>query len=233
MRNSKQVLILIGPPGAGKGTQSILLSEKFNLYYLETSKIIETKMAAAANGYETVGSKKYSLAEEKKRWEQGDLVSTELVTSWVEKKIEKLAKAGKGLMMAGSPRTVYEAKELMPFLEKLYRQENIKVFLIKLSLEQSVWRNSHRRLCQLMRHPILWNEENKDLKYCPLDGSKLVKRGALDLAETIKERYRVYEKRTLPVIDYCRRHNFRVQLVDGEKSPAEVFSQISKLVAEK
>ena len=108
--------------------------------------------------------------------------------SELQEKIKALSKEKKGIVFAGSPRTLYEAEKILPLLEKLYGKANIKIFLLDLPLEQSIWRNSHRRICELMRHPILYNKETLKLTHCPLDGSKLIKR-ALDKPEVIKKRY--------------------------------------------
>lgn len=227
-KQKKQVIIIIGPPGGGKGTQATLLSERLSLYYFETSKVIEAKiMNAQASELEEIDGQKYPLTEEKRKWEQGELVSPPLVTVWVKNEIKSLFEAQQGIIFAGSPRSLYEAENLMPFLKNLYGSENIKIFLIKQGIEESVWRNSHRRLCELMRHPILYLEENKDLKLCPLDGSKLIKR-SLDKPEVIKERFRIYEKQTLPIIDYFKDNGFPVMEINGEQTVAEVFTDIIK-----
>ena len=88
--------------------------------------------------------------------------------------------------MTGSPRTLYEGKRIIPLLKKLYGTKNIKIILIKVSAEESIFRNSHRRICELMRHPILYTKETIKLTRCPLDGSKLIRRKGLDDPETIK-----------------------------------------------
>jgi adenylate kinase len=229
--NQKQIIILIGPPGAGKGTQAELLADKISLYYLETSKIIEANIMEAKEGdYEEVGGKKYFMVEERNRWKSGKLNTPEVVTFWLNEKIRELSKEGKGIIMAGSPRTLYEAENEAPVLKKEYGLKNIKVVLINLSAEQSIFRNSHRRLCQLMRHPILYIKETKNLTICPLDGSKFVRREGLDDPETITVRLKEYENRTLPLVDYLKKESFDVKEVNGEQSVADVFKDILKAI---
>ena len=110
--DSKLIIIIIGPPGSGKGTQATLLADKLGLYYFETSKIIEERIMSAKKGeYVLVEGKKYYLLDEKKIWETGDLCSPPLVTFWVMEKIKELAERGEGIVFAGSPRTLYEAKK--------------------------------------------------------------------------------------------------------------------------
>ncbi len=222
-----QVIILFGPPGAGKGTQAELLSDKLNLYYLETSKIIEANVMNAKEGdYAEVEGKKYYFLDEKKLWQEGILCSPPFVSFLVKQKIEELAKEGKGVVMAGSPRTLPEGKDQVPLLKKLYGADGIKIVLIELSPEQTIWRNSHRRICELMRHPILFTEETKDLTRCPLDGSKLMKRESLDDPETIKVRLKEYKERTLPLVEYFEQEGLKVKKVEGDQSVEDVHKDI-------
>jgi adenylate kinase family enzyme len=85
MKNSKKisnfkfqipkVIILMGPPGSGKGTQAELLAERLNLFHLETSKILEEKFKEKTKGEILIEGKKYSFSKEKKLWEEGKLCS--------------------------------------------------------------------------------------------------------------------------------------------------------------
>lgn len=228
---AQKVIILFGPPGAGKGTQAELLSDKLRLYYLETSKLIEASVMNAKEGeYAEVGGKKYYFLDEKKLWERGILCSPPFVSFLVRQKIEELAELKKGVIMAGSPRTLPEGKDQIPLLKKLYGEENIRVVLIELSPEQTIWRNSHRRICALMRHPMLFNEETRNLTFCPLDGSKLVRREGLDDPETIKVRLKEYKERTLPLINYFESEGITVKKVKGEQSVEEVHKDILQAI---
>jgi len=233
MKVSKKlsVIILLGPPGAGKGSQAILLAEKFDLYHLESSKLIEQKIMEAKKGdFVEIESKKYFLEKEKKLWKRGILCSPPFVTYLIKEKIKELAKEKKGIIFSGSPRTLYEGEEIIPLLKKLYTKENIKIVLLKLEEQESIWRNSHRRICKLMRHPVLYNKETIKLTLCPLDGSKLMKREGLDDPEIIKIRLKEYKERTFPLINYFEKENLEVKQVDGSPSPAVVFEKILKIL---
>jgi len=226
------VIILMGPPGSGKGTQAELLSDKLNLYYLETSKIIEANVMEAKKGdYVKIKGKKYSLLQEKKLWLSGILCTPLLVSFWVKNKIKQLYNQGQGIVMAGSPRTLPEGKDQIPFLKKLYSPKNIKIFLLEVDPQVTIQRNSQRRICELMRHPILsTRKEFLRLKYCPLDGSKLIKRKGLDDPETIKIRLKEYKERTLPLIKYFRQQGLRVKKINGEQSVENIFKNILKFL---
>ncbi len=226
------VIILIGPPGCGKGTQAELLADKLNLFYFETSKIIEQNvMSAGKNDFVVVDGKKYSLTHERNLWTSGILCTPKVVSYWVKNKFKELAGEGKNLVIAGSPRTLLEGKEVMPLLKKLYGNGAIKIVEIALSPEQTIWRNQRRRICELMRHPVLsTREEFLKLTHCPLDGSKLMKRKGLDDPETIKTRLKEYKERTFPLIRYFKKEGFRVKKINGEQSVEEVFKGILKIL---
>ena len=233
----KQVIILFGPPGAGKGTQSELLSEKMGLYLFETSKILERKFKETQRPsfnekerYVTVGAEKFDVLEEFEIWKKGELCSPPYVTQLVIGEIKNLFNADKSLVLAGSPRTVYEVERVIPTLEKLYGKENVKIVLIEISSEQTIFRNSHRKICELIRHPILFNKETENLTLCPLDGSKLVKRKDLDDPETIKVRIKEYSERTFPMVDWFNRNDFKVNKINGEQSVADVFKDVLQFV---
>lgn len=226
--NKKQVVIIMGPPGSGKGTQAHLLERKFDFFHLETSEIIEKKLRNIKKGdFVKIGKKKYFLFEEKKKREKGELMSPPLVTFWVKEKIKELFKEGKSIVTSGSPRTLYEGEKLLPLLKKLYGKENIKVIFIKLSLKESIWRNSHRRTCELLRHPILYTKETKNLKHCPIDGSKLLRRKD-DTPETIKIRWREYEERTLPLLGLFKKEKIKIKKVNGEQTVVKLHQDILK-----
>ena len=134
------------------------------------------------------------------------------------------------LVFSGSPRTLYEGEKLIPLLEELYGSKNIKIFEILLSAQESIFRNSHRRICELMRHPILWTKETEKLQHCPLDGSKLLKREGLDDPETIKIRLEEYKKRTFPLIDFFKKQKLIVKNINGEQAVGDVFKDILKVL---
>lgn len=235
MKPSKKpkVTIVMGPPGAGKGTQGQLLAERLNLYHLETSEIIEKNLEDIEKGdFVIVEGKKYFLVEEKKLRDSGKWMSPPLIAFWVKNKIKTLAEEKRGIVISGSPKTLLEAKELLPLFKKFYGIQNIKIILIHQSLEVSIWRNSHRRICELMRHPILYTKQTSKLKRCPFDGSKLIFREDTK-PEVIKSKFKEFEERSLPIIDYFKDEGLKIQKVDGSPPPAEVFHNILKVLETK
>jgi len=234
IQNRKQVVIIMGPPGSGKGTQAELLADRFSLYYLETSKVLEARFMAAPKGeFVKVYGKKYYMADEKKKWQTGLLNSDPFTNYLMREKISEYFAKGESLLLAGSPRSIDQAKDLMPFLKKLYGAKSISLILLEVSAKESIFRNSHRKICELMRHPILFSKETLNLKHCPLDGSKLLKRKGLDDPETIRIRLEEYKDRTLPLIDYLKKQGISVKRINGSPAPAVVFGNVLKALAEK
>ncbi len=220
----------MGPPGSGKGTQAELLAEKLNLFHLETSDIIEKNFAISKKGdFVKIGGKKYFISEEKKLRESGKWMSPPLITFWVKNKVRELEEEGKGIVISGSPKTLFEGKEITPLLKKLYGTSHIKVVLIKQKPEVSIWRNSKRRICQLMRHAILYTKETAKLKHCPFDGSKLISREDSN-PKVIKSKLKEFQERSLPIIDFFKKQGLKVKEVNGEQSVADVFKEILKAI---
>ena len=232
----KKVIILFGPPGAGKGTQSELLSEKMGLYLFETSKMLEREFKKAENDsnyperFVEFEGEKFDVLDEKEIWKRGELCSPPWVTYLSIREFKRLHDDGDNLILSGSPRTLYEAEREMPILSELYGKENIKVGMIEISAEVTIFRNTHRKICELMRHSILFSKETEKLKLCPLDGSKLVKRKGLDDPETIKTRLKEYQERTMPLFDYFKNNGFKVEKINGERSVAEVHEDILRFI---
>ena len=222
------IIIPIGPPGSGKDTQAELLAGKLNLFNLETSEVIEKNFANAKKGdFVPIKGKKYFIEDEKKLRISGKLMSPPLITFWIKNKIIELAKEQKGIVITGSPRTLYEGKELVPLFKKIYGTKNVKVISIEVSEKESAWRNTHRKTCELMRHTILFNKETTKLKKCPFDGSKLTVR-KYDNPKVIKIRLKEYQERTFPLIEYFKKEGLTVKKVNGSPSPADVFKNVLK-----
>lgn len=222
------IIIILGPPSSGKGTQAQLLGEKLNLYHLETSRIIESNLEdIKKTDFVSIKGKKYFLFEEKKLREAGKLMSPPLITFWIKNKVKELAKDKRKIVFSGSPRTLYEGREIVPILKKLYGKKNILIFLLSLSEKESIKRGTKRRTCALVRHPILWTKETTKLTRCPIDDSKLIVRKD-DTAEAIKVRLREYKKRTMPLIKYLKKEKLKIKKINGGQSVEKVFKDILK-----
>lgn len=221
------VIIILGAPGSGKGTQSALLADRLSFYHIETSKLLEEAFFnPKPDDFIQVDGQKYFLAAEKKLWETGVLCSVPFVYYLIEKRIKDLHEEGENLILSASPRTVDEAERLIPLLKELYGSENIRAVVLDITPKETLFRNSHRRICGLMRHPIIYSRDNIHLKRCPLDGSNLLKRKGLDDPKSILVRLEEYKNRTMPLIEYFKKENIFVKTLNGSLSPSEVFENI-------
>jgi len=216
----KWAVFLIGPPGSGKGTQADLLAERFGLVHIQTSKLGEAKI----NDSELIKNNP-EIAEIKKQYDKGELFPPPWIVKIVLDKAKEIADKGQGIIFSGSPRTIYEAENEMPYFENLYGKENIKIINLKIDENESINRNVHRRVCKLNGHPIPNFDQFKDMKTCPHDGSEIITR-SLDTPETIKTRNEVYHRRTEPIMDFLEKKGYEIIEVNGIDSIQKVFEVI-------
>lgn len=227
---SPQVITILGAPGAGKGTQTMLAADTFRFSRIEAAKILEQRFNTAKPG-ETVEAhgKTYVLEEQQQRWRDGLLVEAPLVSKMYEEKVKELLENGESVIFDGFPRSVEQMDYLMPYLQDKVGNDRILVIYLEMKEEESVKRNSARRVCQLMRHPVLSLPETEKLSVCPLDGSKLIKR-VLDDPEAIKIRLQEFRNQTFPLLEYFKEKEIEVHRINAEQSVAEVFSQVSEVI---
>lgn len=214
-----KILIFYGPPGAGKDTQAKRVAFKTDAIIISSSKLIEEKIFDPKLQSDPI------IQRERKNYEEGKLCTPEWVMEIINNKVKELRETNKSLIFTGSPRTLYEAEREIPFWESIYGKENIFVILINLSDESSVWRNSHRRICEKCGYPVVYSFETEMWQYCPMCGGKIIDRGVLDKPETIKVRLVEYRERTKPVIDYYIQREYSIIEIDGEPLP-DVVTQV-------
>ncbi len=216
---------MFGAPGSGKGTQSFLLAEHEEMFHLEASKILESRMRKASPGEKVVlEGEEFFLDEQRRRWGEGLLCEDGFVAYSVKEKLKEIK--DKGVIIDGYPRSIKQIESVLPFLQENFSP--IDVYYIYVDKEDSVYRNSNRKVCTLMRHSIMAHEETAHLSICPLDGSPLKKR-KLDDPEVIETRLEEFQESTLPVLNYLRENGVEVKEVDGRGSIADVFSRILSL----
>lgn len=213
-------VFLIGPPGSGKGTQADLLAEKFGLVHIQTSKLGEEKI----NNPELVKNDP-EVAEVKRLYEKGELFPPLWTVKIVLEKAQELADQGKSIVFSGSPRTIYEIEQELPYFENLYGKENIRIINLKIDEDESINRNSHRRICKANGHPIPNFEQFKNIKVCPHDGSEIITR-SLDTPDTIKTRNEVYKRRTEPVLDFLKKKGYKIIEINGTQPIQKVFADM-------
>ncbi len=223
--NLPSVIILFGPPGAGKGTQAEILAEKFGFFHFETSKIIEEVLRTHGDDERiSVGGEEYSYRDEKQKFSSGTLNAPVVVAFWVKQRISELAKNKKPMVFSGSPRTLYEAEQIFPFLLETFPRETLRVVDIGVPPEVSLERNSARRICSSCRLPHQKKYEGDRCRKC---GSVLVRRGALDTPDVIKKRLEEFTARTRPAIEKAGELGFPLSHIDGVGTEEEIAEKIS------
>ena len=238
------VVIIMGPPGAGKGTQAELLTKTKNLVHFDTGRYLEEllynprlkkdKVIFSPRKNNFVFCENKIIREQRKLFESGKLVTPSWLLGRMIRKVKGFAKADLGIAISGSPRSIYEAfgdksrKGLMKALEQSYGKKNIFIFVIKISENQSIKRNSARLICSVCERPLL-KIENYKLKIgkrCPFCAGKLYKR-ILDKPEIIKKRLAEYKTQTLPVIKALKNKNYQYLEIDGNALPFKINKQIN------
>jgi len=217
-----KAIVIYGPPGAGKGTQADLVASYFGFVHFDTGKYVESLI------YNSPHRNNSTFKRERKLFESGKLMTPSWVLKMVKSRTVEIAKANLGIVFSGSPRTVGEAKGLLPVLEKLYGRKNIIFFSIQVSEATSLQRNSHRLVCTICESPVLLTKDTSKFNTkskCPFCGGKLFKR-TLDKPRIIKKRIVEYNLRTKPIFDEVKKRGYKVFAVPGKALPFEVFKKI-------
>jgi len=212
-------LILLGPPGSGKGTQGERLQEDFRLPYYATGDILR---AAVKEGTE-VGK------QAKEYMERGDLVPDDVIIGVIAERLQK-EEASDGFILDGFPRTLPQAEALEAKMRELHRDLTATI-LIEVPEEEIVRRLGGRRTCEENPSHIYHLDFDPPTKdgVCDLDGGKLIVRDD-DKPEVIKNRLAQYHEKTEPLIDYFEDKGI-LQRVEGEHPPDEVEERIHSVLA--
>ena len=224
----RKAIIIYGPPGGGKGTQSELLVKKCKLINFDTGGYIESVVHDPRN------NKSKTIQAERVLFDTGKLNSPTWVLKLVKENVGRIADAGFGVVLSGSPRTMYETfgdkktEGLLGLLEKKYTRNNILIFELIIPDSNSVSRNGGRLICSLCRSSIL-GKYYSDMKICPFCGGKLFKR-TLDKPAIIKKRLEQYRQRTKPIFEELRKRKFKIIRIDGTPMPSKVFEKISSYI---
>ena len=210
-------IILLGPPGGGKGTQAKKIVEKYGIPHIATGDILRE---AVAKGTE-LGKKA------KEYMEKGQLVPDEVVIGLIEERLKE-SDCEKGFILDGFPRTVAQAEALEKVLENMGRKID-HVIDIEVPEEELLKRLTGRRTCKkcgAMYH-IVFNPPKQE-GICDKCGGELYQR-ADDNEETVKSRLEVYHNQTAPLIDFYSQKGLLRQ-VNGTGSIQDIFAEIVKIV---
>lgn len=213
-------LILLGPPGAGKGTQAKLISSNFKVPHISTGDIFRANISQ--NTELGIRAKQYM--------DKGLLVPDEVTIDIVKDRLTN-DDCKNGFLLDGFPRTVKQAEALDEFLNKNGSSIDASI-LIDVPKEDIFDRMTGRRVCSKCgaSYHIKFNPTKVEGK-CDLCGSPVVQRKD-DSEETVKERLDVYDKQTQPLVEYYKSQKV-LKPVDGAQDINKVFEDISNALREK
>ena len=211
--------VLLGPPGAGKGTQAVRIVEKYNVPHISTGDIFRENIK---NGTE-LGKRAQEYMN------KGELVPDDLVIEIATTRL--LADDCKnGFLLDGFPRTVYQAEKLDAFLEE-HGMKLDKVIDIEVEKEELITRLTGRRVCKACGASFhVVNVPPKTEGICDNCGGELFQR-ADDTAETVENRIAVYIEQTMPLVDYYTAAG-NVAVIDGALPLDTVFDAIVEAIGE-
>jgi adenylate kinase len=211
-------LVLLGPPGSGKGTQGERLQEDLRLPYYATGDILrgavrdETELGQTAKEY----------------MDRGDLVPDEVIVGVIAERIDS-NEARDGFILDGFPRTTPQAEALDAKLGEMSRTVTA-VVLIDVSDDEVVRRLGGRRTCEANGHVFhVEFEPPKQEGVCDIDGSELIVRDD-DKPEVIRKRLETYHEKTEPLVSYYDNRSV-LRRIAGEAKPEEVAEKIRRTLA--
>jgi adenylate kinase len=209
----RKIIVLLGPPGAGKGTQAEILRDELKLTHVSSGDLFR----------ENVGKQTELGKLAKSYMDRGELVPDDVTIAMVKERISR-PDCDKGVLLDGFPRTPAQADALAVMLGKLGDKVSVVPY-ISAPTEVLIERLSGRWTCRAAGH--IYHIKNKPPKVsgiCDEDGSELYQRDD-DKAETVSNRIQVYLDKTAPVIDYYKQGSLLIEL-DGTLPPEMVSQQI-------
>jgi len=210
-------LILLGPPGAGKGTQAQRIVDRFHIPQISTGDILRT----AVKERTPLGMKAKAYMD------QGQLVPDEVVIGIIDERL-RVPDCHPGFILDGFPRTIDQAEALQSILKKMGKTIEY-VINIEADSEELVRRLTGRRTCKncgAMFHLLFHPPQREGI--CDRCGGMLYQRDD-DKEETIRVRLKEYERQTAPLIQYYQLHN-TLRSIQGVGEQNQVFEQIVHLL---
>lgn len=209
-------IILLGPPGAGKGTQAKKISEHFSLPHISTGDILRENISNNTS----LGMKAKSYMS------RGELVPDELLITIIKDRLSR-KDCSKGFMLDGYPRTIPQADALQMILTESDKKLDA-VINISVGDDELVKRLSGRRMCKCgASYHISFNPPKKD-GVCDACKGKLYQRDD-DKAEAVRNRLDVYKKQTQPLIDYYDKKGI-LRTIDGENDIPRIFEDLKEVL---
>ena len=212
-------IVLLGAPGAGKGTQAKLIAAHYGIPHISTGDILRDNVARGTD-----------LGRKAKRvMERGDLVSDDLVNGMVADRIEQ-PDCDKGFVLDGFPRTVAQAEWLdRELAARPGDRKPMVVVDVDVSYNQLLQRLTGRRTCPVDGKIYnIYFQPPKNEGVCDACGTQLFQR-VDDTEEVISERLKSYERQTLPLEDFYRKQG-RLRRVNGEQPVEQVTAEMFRAI---
>ncbi len=211
-----RAIIFLGPPGAGKGTQSKLVAHRYNVPHLSTGDMLRDAV--------TRGTELGQMA--KPIMERGELVPDGIVMGMVEERLSR-PDAARGFIFDGFPRTIPQAEQFDAILKRSGFAKPV-VVEFRVSPDVLLRRVAGRWTCSVGGETYnVFERPPKVAGICDNDGGKLVQRTD-DQADVVKERLAAYERQTKPLADYYRNHG-ALEVVDGTAGVDEVSRALAEI----
>ncbi|HKR95161.1 MAG TPA: adenylate kinase [Candidatus Angelobacter sp.] len=212
-------IILLGSPGAGKGTQAKLIAKHYSIPHISTGDILRANVALGT----VLGQKAKEVMY------RGELVSDDLVEAMVAERLSH-ADCKRGFILDGFPRTTAQAEWLdRELAARPGGGRTLVVISVDVSYNQLLQRLTGRRSCPVDGKIYnIYYQPPKQQGVCDLCGAQLIQRKD-DTEEVISERLKSYERQTLPLIDYYRRQG-RLCRVNGELPVEQVMQEIFRTI---
>ena len=212
-------IVLLGPPGAGNGTQSVVLARKYGIPHISTGDILRESV----KGGEPLGLKAKAYMD------KGELVPDEIVTGIVAERL-KAGDTKNGYILDGFPRTLNQARVLDEALAKAGSVIDMVVYFAT-SAPVAIARLSGRRVCKSCGFNYhVKNMPPKKEGVCDKCRSSLFQRPD-DNEETVRNRLKVYDEQTKPLIDYYVKKGL-LKRVSGDMDVEELFGVLSKIFSD-
>jgi adenylate kinase len=214
---SCRAVILLGPPGSGKGTQAQRIAQRYRLPHLSTGDMFRDNIRRDTE----LGRKAKPIMA------RGDLVPDEIVLSMVEDRIGH-PDCDKGFILDGFPRTLAQAEELGRILQRLKFGSTVVLDLV-VQMDLLMRRLTGRRICKTGGHIYnIFDRPPKQAGICDEDGSELIQRTD-DTEAVIRERLVAYEEQTRPLVEFYRERGL-LTAVDGNAGADRVTASIMKIL---
>ncbi len=210
-------ILLLGPPGAGKGTQAKKISEHYSLPHISTGDILRENIHNNTN----LGIRAKSYMS------KGELVPDELLITIIRDRLSK-PDCSRGFLLDGYPRTVPQADALQMILTELRRKLDV-VLNIEVDDEELIKRLSGRRVCASCgtSYHVIFNPP-EDNGICDICKGILYQRED-DMPDAIRNRLIIYKKQTEPLIEYYDKKGL-LRVIDGGKDIQQIFEDIKKVL---